>query len=137
MKTPSFLKRKKKTDAPAFIIYAEVSRAERVILELDADVKADNREFLENAARKLEMVLPPFAIGDTVSLSYSFDINYLAGIEERLSIIVDLCGRDDIVFTCLNIKELHHGKILIKEMFDKLGELQRKIEERKQVTGGN
>ena len=69
------------------------------------------------------------AVGDTMEISWGFDISYLSGIDKRLAVIIDLCGRDDMTITNVDVKEIMHGKILVKEFFNKLEDLQKKIED--------
>lgn len=110
-----------------------VTRKERVIVKATwllkdwETIKKFNRQ--KKRITSMGMKLNPLIPGDTYKITYTFDLDYLSGVEKRidnLTKIISANEPDKII-----VKEIIQGKILIKRLFEKIEKLRILVEAKK------
>lgn len=121
-----FGKKVKPEFVPISAVFAEVTRQERINIKLSTEVTKKNQRFLQGVA-EIFSIRHQATVGDTYEVDYSFDIDYLNGVNERLHTVLNMIDRKDVVIERVSLAEVTTGICLIKELFDKLVILQDKI----------
>lgn len=102
-----------------------MARVETAIIKLTLERdKLSKKDILE--LERL-FVVPHTKKGDTLHITYEFEIEYLGGIVARFEAIINLFAKASIVK--VNTEELRHGKCLAQELLCKIEQIEQKYGE--------
>jgi len=108
-----------------------MERAERFAIELELSGEAVPEEVLKDMMPAFGVSLSPTRPGDTLHLSYDFNIEYY-NIVRKLDLLLKLAQHASIVK--VSTKELNYGKSLIQELLCKLEQVEKKYNSGKDVS---
>jgi hypothetical protein len=102
-------------------------RYEDLRFEVELNAEQCDRH-LESVKTVLAVRDLPFNVQecDTLKVTYNLSIGYWGDVVQRLTALLAILD-DPAAIGCINTKELVHGQCLIQSVFEKLGEVQRKI----------
>jgi len=104
-----------------------MSREEKITINIKLDISDNNRDIINKSINILEnqSEISLLKSGHEVSIDYIFSIDYLNGINKRFEAILNIMNLEDIKIE-IGYKELKYGKILLKNLLDKIDILEGK-----------